>query len=74
MMKLTVQVKAIEPTLEAGAQIQQLITAECVEDYCGNFNQTFFFNFLLYFQISLFQTPHQSKYPSDIMAHRIKFH
>lgn len=32
-MKLNVQIKPIEPTLEAGAQIQQLLTAECIEDY-----------------------------------------
>uniref|UniRef100_A0A336M3M0 AP-2 complex subunit alpha n=1 Tax=Culicoides sonorensis TaxID=179676 RepID=A0A336M3M0_CULSO len=32
-LKLNVQVKPIEPVLEAGAQIQQLITAECIDDY-----------------------------------------
>ncbi|KAH8281749.1 hypothetical protein KR054_002670 [Drosophila jambulina] len=32
-LKLNVQMKAVEPTLEAGAQIQQLLTAECIEDY-----------------------------------------
>uniref|UniRef100_U5EX15 AP-2 complex subunit alpha n=1 Tax=Corethrella appendiculata TaxID=1370023 RepID=U5EX15_9DIPT len=31
--KLIVQIKPVEPTLEAGAQIQQLITAECVDSY-----------------------------------------
>uniref|UniRef100_A0A1L8DVR8 AP-2 complex subunit alpha n=1 Tax=Nyssomyia neivai TaxID=330878 RepID=A0A1L8DVR8_9DIPT len=31
--KLSVQIKAVEPTLEAGAQIQQLLNAECVEDF-----------------------------------------
>lgn len=31
--KLNVQIKPIEPVLEAGAQIQQLITAECIEDF-----------------------------------------
>lgn len=31
--KLNVQIKQVEPTLEAGAQIQQLLTAECVDDY-----------------------------------------
>lgn len=35
-LKLSVQVKAVEPTLEAGAQIQQMITAECIDDYAGN--------------------------------------
>ncbi|XP_053957399.1 AP-2 complex subunit alpha [Anastrepha obliqua] len=32
-LKLNVQVKSVDPTLEAGAQIQQLLTAECIEDY-----------------------------------------
>lgn len=32
-LKLNVQIKNVEPTLEAGAQIQQLLTAECIEDY-----------------------------------------
>ncbi|XP_039151966.1 AP-2 complex subunit alpha isoform X1 [Drosophila simulans] len=32
-LKLNVQMKVVEPTLEAGAQIQQLLTAECIEDY-----------------------------------------
>lgn len=32
-LKLNVQIKAVEPTLEAGAQIQQLLTAECVDNY-----------------------------------------
>uniref|UniRef100_A0A1B0BC94 AP-2 complex subunit alpha n=1 Tax=Glossina palpalis gambiensis TaxID=67801 RepID=A0A1B0BC94_9MUSC len=32
-LKLNVQMKPVEPTLEAGAQIQQLLTAECIEDY-----------------------------------------
>lgn len=32
-MKLNVQIKPVEPTLEAGAQIQQMLTAECVDDY-----------------------------------------
>jgi AP-2 complex subunit alpha len=31
--KLNVQIKPVEPTLEAGAQIQQMLTAECVDDY-----------------------------------------
>lgn len=34
-MKLNVQIKPVEPTLEAGAQIQQMLTAECVDDYAG---------------------------------------
>ncbi|KAJ2949007.1 hypothetical protein O0L34_g5947 [Tuta absoluta] len=31
--KLNVQMKPMEPVLEAGAQIQQMLTAECIEDY-----------------------------------------
>nr|CAD7425220.1 unnamed protein product [Timema monikensis] len=31
--KLNVQVKPVEPVLEAGAQIQQMINVECVEDF-----------------------------------------
>lgn len=27
--------KAVEPVLEAGAQIQQLLNAECIDDYTG---------------------------------------
>lgn len=33
--KLTIQVKSVDPTLEAGAQIQQMINAECIDDYNG---------------------------------------
>ncbi|XP_063383947.1 AP-2 complex subunit alpha [Cydia fagiglandana] len=33
MHKLNVQMKPMEPVLEAGAQIQQMLTAECIEDY-----------------------------------------
>ncbi|XP_055386027.1 AP-2 complex subunit alpha [Condylostylus longicornis] len=35
-LKLNVQIKPVEPTLEAGAQIQQLMTAECIEDYADS--------------------------------------
>lgn len=35
-LKLNVQIKPVEPTLEAGAQIQQMITAECIDDFAGN--------------------------------------
>uniref|UniRef100_A0A0K8V223 AP-2 complex subunit alpha n=2 Tax=Bactrocera latifrons TaxID=174628 RepID=A0A0K8V223_BACLA len=35
-LKLNVQVKPVDPTLEAGAQIQQLLTAECIEDYADS--------------------------------------
>ncbi|KAI5644256.1 AP-2 complex subunit alpha-2 [Phthorimaea operculella] len=31
--KLNVQMKPMEPVLEAGAQIQQMLTAECIEDF-----------------------------------------
>ncbi|XP_066999105.2 AP-2 complex subunit alpha [Anabrus simplex] len=31
--KLNLQVKAVEPVLEAGAQIQQMINVECIEDF-----------------------------------------
>ncbi|CRL05770.1 CLUMA_CG018798, isoform A [Clunio marinus] len=31
--KLNVQIKAVDSTLDAGAQIQQMITAECVDSY-----------------------------------------
>lgn len=33
--KLNIGIKPIEPTLEAGAQVQQLINVECIEDYKG---------------------------------------
>lgn len=33
--KLAVQVKPVDSVLEAGAQIQQLINAECIDDYTG---------------------------------------
>ncbi|XP_067623105.1 AP-2 complex subunit alpha [Eurosta solidaginis] len=35
-LKLNVQVKPVDPTLEGGAQIQQLLTAECIEDYADS--------------------------------------
>jgi AP-2 complex subunit alpha len=34
--KLSVQAKKVEPLLEAGAQVQQLINGECLDDYPGN--------------------------------------
>lgn len=34
-LKLNVQIKSVEPTLEAGAQIQQMLTAECIDDFTG---------------------------------------
>lgn len=33
--KCTVQVKPVEPSIEAGAQVQQLINSECIEDFDG---------------------------------------
>lgn len=35
--KLNVQIKPVELTLDAGAQIQQLMTAECVDSFSGGF-------------------------------------
>lgn len=34
--KLSLQIKPVEPVLDAGAQIQQMVNVECVEDYTGN--------------------------------------
>lgn len=31
--KLSIQLRSVEPTLEAGAQIQQMLNAECIDDY-----------------------------------------
>lgn len=33
--KVTVQVKPVEPSIDAGAQVQQLVNCECVEDFNG---------------------------------------
>lgn len=33
---LNVQIKPVDSTLDAGAQIQQMITAECIDSYIGN--------------------------------------
>jgi AP-2 complex subunit alpha len=33
--KLNLQVKPVEPVLDAGAQIQQMVNAECIEDFVG---------------------------------------
>jgi AP-2 complex subunit alpha len=33
--KLNVQIKPVDSTLDAGAQIQQMITAECLDSYSG---------------------------------------
>jgi len=45
--KLAVQVKPVDPILEAGAQIQQMINAECIDDYNGTFLLRYFYKFLL---------------------------
>lgn len=42
-VKLAVQIKPVDSVLEAGAQIQQLINAECIDDYTGNVNDDLFF-------------------------------
>ncbi|CAG9809347.1 unnamed protein product [Chironomus riparius] len=34
--KLNVQIKAVDSTLDAGAQIQQMLTAECVDSYADS--------------------------------------
>lgn len=36
--KLNVQIKSVDSTLDAGAQIQQMITAECIDSYLGKFS------------------------------------
>lgn len=35
--KLSIQMKPVEPLLEAGAQIQQMVNAECIDDYTGKY-------------------------------------
>ncbi|KAF4524677.1 hypothetical protein B566_EDAN009521 [Ephemera danica] len=44
--KLSVQAKTVEPVLEAGAQVQQMINAECLDDYNGapSLTITFMYN------------------------------
>ncbi|KAL1110163.1 hypothetical protein AAG570_008240, partial [Ranatra chinensis] len=44
--KLSLQIKPVEPVLEAGAQIQQMVNAECVEDYTDSpsMNVSFLYN------------------------------
>jgi hypothetical protein len=36
--KINVQVKKPDDSIEAGAQVQQMINAECVDDYPGKIN------------------------------------
>jgi len=33
--KVSVQVKPVDTTVEAGAQVQQMINIECIEDFRG---------------------------------------
>ena len=33
--KVTVQVKPVDPSIDAGAQVQQLVNCECIEDFTG---------------------------------------
>lgn len=47
--KLNVQVKPVEPTLEAGAQIQQMLTAECIDDFTGTFISYIIIEWILVF-------------------------
>lgn len=41
--KLNVQIKAVDSTLDAGAQIQQMLTAECIDSFSGKLEINFFF-------------------------------
>jgi len=41
--KLNIQVRPVEPVLEAGAQIQQMVNAECIEDYTDSPSMTVMF-------------------------------
>lgn len=44
--KLSLQIKPVEPVLDAGAQIQQMVNVECVEDYTDapSMNISFIYN------------------------------
>ncbi len=33
--RLNIQIKSIDPKLDAGAQVQQMLNVECLEDYKG---------------------------------------
>ncbi|KAK9510906.1 hypothetical protein O3M35_005584 [Rhynocoris fuscipes] len=46
LSKLSLQIKPVEPVLEAGAQIQQMVNVECVQDYIDapSMNITFIYN------------------------------
>jgi len=37
--KLLVQVKTVETTVDAGAQVQQTINMECIDDFTGKFKE-----------------------------------
>lgn len=43
---LNVQIKAVDSTLDAGAQIQQMITAECIDSFSGMILINFLNNFI----------------------------
>lgn len=49
--KVTVQVKPVEPSIDAGAQVQQLVNCECIEDFNGKCSvQIIFYSFGLIFK------------------------
>lgn len=52
--KLSIQMKPVEPILEAGAQIQQMINAECIDDYTG---ECCFFVFELNLIVTFLDSP-----------------
>lgn len=64
-LRLNVQVKPVEPTLEAGAQIQQMITAECIDDFAG-----IFYSFLRNSAIEI----NHNRFPSHQIPHRLIYH
>lgn len=43
--KLNVQIKSIDSALEAGAQVQQLLNVECLEDYNGRVLEKLYIDF-----------------------------
>ncbi|XP_024215585.1 AP-2 complex subunit alpha-like [Halyomorpha halys] len=47
--KLSLQIKPIEPVIDAGVQVQQMVNVECVEDYSGapSMNISFIYNNVL---------------------------
>lgn len=67
---LNVQIKAVDSTLDAGAQIQQMITAECVDSFSGELINNNWGNFLI-FNYSRFDLKihHRSNFLFVTMAH-----